>query len=188
MQQGLSRKLRQGRPVLNADLSVSVYGKDGKLLCSIPAAALVGGGIGYLFERIVCLRYEELGYAVEERSCLGYVDRGVDLLANAPGERVFVQCKFTLQSMGPKKVEELLFAASSFVSENLCDGVNYFDLVVPSVALAFPVGRGQRSSSARHAFVRHNRLQHKVKLRLIEVPMEMPEQFQLSPVAGPSFS
>lgn len=184
VQQGLSGKLRQGRPVLNADLSVSVYDNDEKLICLLPAAALVGGGMGYFFERIVCLRYEELGYAVQERSCLGYLDRGVDLLASAPGERVFVQCKFALKSMGPKKVEELLYAASAFVMENLCDGANYFDLVVPSLTLAFPAKRGKGASSALHAFVRHNRLQHKVKLRLVEVPIELPEVFQLPAVAA----
>lgn len=175
MQRGLSRKLRQGRPVLNADLSVSVYGSDESLICLIPAAAFVGGGMGYFFERIVCLHYQRLGYEVEERSCLGYQDRGVDLVANAPGERVFVLCKFTLQSMGAKKVEELLHAASVFVSENLSCGANYFDLAVPSLALAFPAKRGRRTPLARHAFVRHNGLQHKVKLRLLEVPIELPE-------------
>lgn len=186
MQRGLSRKLRQGRPVLNADLSVSVYAGDESLICLIPPAAFVGGGMGYFFERIVCLHYEKLGYEVEERSCLGYQDRGVDLVANAPGERVFVQCRFTLQSMGSKKVEELLYSASVFVSENLSAGANYFDLVVPSLALAFPAQRGTRKPSARHAFVRHNVLQNKVKLRLMEVPIELPDEFDLSPATGPS--
>lgn len=186
MQRGLSRKLRQGRPVLNADLSVSVYAGDESLICLIPPAAFVGGGMGYFFERIVCLHYEKLGYEVEERSCLGYQDRGVDLVANAPGERVFVQCKFTLQSMGSKKVDELLYSASGFVSENLSAGANYFDLVVPSLALAFPAQRGTRKPSARHAFVRHNGLQNKVKLRLVEVPIELPDEFDLPPATGPS--
>jgi restriction endonuclease len=186
MQRGLSRKLRQGRPVLNADLSVSVYAGDESLICLIHPAAFAGGGMGYFFERIVCLHYEKLGYEVEERSCLGYQDRGVDLVANAPGERVFVQCKFTLQSMGSKKVEELLYSASVFVSENLSAGANYFDLVVPSLALAFPAQRGTRKPSARHAFVRHNGLQNKVKLRLVEVPIELPDEFDLPPATGPS--
>jgi hypothetical protein len=165
-----------------------VYCSDGAVSCVIPAAAFVGGGMGYFFERIACLHYESLGYEVQERSSLGFLDRGVDLIADSPGERVFVQCKFTLQSMGPKKVEELLYAASAFVSRNLCDGANYFDLVVPSLALAFPVRRGKNTSSARHAFVRHNRLQHTVKLRLVEVPIELPEKFQLAPAAGTSLA
>lgn len=142
--------------------------------------------MGYFFERIVCLHYEKLAYEVEERSCLGYQDRGVDLVASKHGERVFVQCKFTLQSLGPKKVEELLYAASSFVRENLSGGVNYFDLVVPSLELAFPTKRSKRSPSARHAFVRHNGLQNKVKLRLVEVPIELPDEFELAVAAGPS--
>ena len=170
--------------MLNADLSVSVYASDESIICTIPAAAFVGGGMGYFFERIVCLHYQQLGYQVEERSCLGYQDRGVDLVANAPGERVFVQCKFTLQSMGAKKVEELLYAASVFVSENLSRGANYFDLVVPSLALAFPAKRGRRNASARHAFIRHNGLQNKVKLRLREVPIELPEQFDFPKATG----
>lgn len=183
MQRGLSRKLRQGRPVLNADLSVSVYASDESLICLIPAAAFVGGGMGYFFERIVCLHYQRLGYEVEERSCLGYQDRGVDLVANAPGERVFVQCKFTLQSIGPKKVEELLFAASRFVRDNLGDGANYFDLVVPSLGVAFPAKRGRNMASARHAFLRHNYLQHDVQLRLLEVPIDVPDCYQLASFA-----
>jgi hypothetical protein len=185
MEPGLSRKLRQGRPVLNADLSVSVYARDGARISLIPAAALAGGGMGYVFERIVCLHYEDLGYEVEERSSLGYQDRGVDLIANAHGERVFVQCKFSLRSIGPKKVEELLYVASAFVRQNLSAGANYFDLVVPSLALAFPTKQGSKRSAAQHAFVRHNGLQSKVKLRLVEVPIELPKAFVLPTPTGP---
>jgi hypothetical protein len=82
MQRGLSRKLRQGRSVLNADLSASVYAKRRNADLLDAGVGLCGGAAwGYFFDRIVCLYYEKLGYEVEERSCLGYQDRGVDLAA-----------------------------------------------------------------------------------------------------------
>lgn len=74
MKRGLSRLLREGVPVLNPDLSVSVYGDNGIGLHHLPASAFVGGGMGYLFERIVCLHYEARGYEVEQRASLGFRD------------------------------------------------------------------------------------------------------------------
>ena len=135
--------------------------------------------MGYFFERIVCLHYSHLGFAVEERSCLGYNDRGIDLVADRAGERVFVQCKFTFAPISPKRIEEVLFAASAFVRANRCSGANYFDLVVPSLELAFPPRRPRRRVTAQQAFLRHNDLQNAVKLRLVEVSVDLPDLIEL---------
>ncbi|AVS85859.1 hypothetical protein C8239_14785 [Paracidovorax avenae] len=176
MQPGLSAQLRRGRPSINADLSISVFAADGSQICLIPSRALVRGGIGYVFERFACLDYERRGYVVEQRSSLGYLDRGIDLVADAPGERIFVQCKFTLQSFGPKKIEQLLYAASSFIKHNLIDGTNYFDLVVPALEIAFPRNRRNGGRNAAYeAFLARNRLQRSVVLRVVEVPIELPD-------------
>jgi Holliday junction resolvase-like predicted endonuclease len=140
--------------------------------------------MGYLFERIVCLHYEAHGYLVKQRAGLGFRDQGVDLIANAPGERIFVQCKFTMRSIGPQQVERLLWAASKFIRDHRCSGENFFDLVVPCTALAFPVKRPAGRSAALHAFMRHNELQRQVALRLVEVPLPLPEHMDVQPTQG----
>lgn len=181
MKRGLNRELQAGTPVLNPDLSVSVYGGDGQRLHHLPASAFVGGGMGYLFERIVCLHYEARGYAVEQRASLGFRDQGVDLIANAPGERIFVQCKFTTRSIGPQQVERLLYVASKLIRDHRCSGINFFDLAVPCAALAFPVKSHGGRSAALEAFMRHNKLQRQIRLRLVEVPLPMPEKLDVRP-------
>lgn len=134
-------------PCLNPDLSVSVTAEDGQLIHTIPSQALTGGGIGFLYERIVGLHYEQGGYTVEYRGHLGYLDAGIDLIARNDNQCRFVQCKFTLQSISRAKVEKLLFAASAFVMNNLGPHENYFDLAVLSEAIAFPVRQSKRKGS-----------------------------------------
>lgn len=182
MQRGLNRKLMDGIPRINSDLSITVVTGNDKIVHAIPSSALTQGGIGYLYERIVGLHYEKIGYAVEYRSHLGYLDAGVDLIAKNDSECRFIQCKFTLQSMSRAKVEALLFSASTFVRYNLTPLANHFDLVVPSEAIAFPNRRNRKSANpltntAREAFLRYNATQHQVRLGIVEVPMEVPESF-----------
>lgn len=182
VQRGLSKKLKDGVPRLNPDLSVSVVNEDGQLIHTIPSQALTRGGIGFLYERIVGLHYEQRGYTVEYRGHLGYFDAGVDLVARNDKQFRFVQCKFTLQSMSRAKVEKLLFAASAFVKNNLGPHENHFDLAVLSEAIAFPVRKNKRKGSpttnpARNAFFRYNTTQSQVRLNIVEVPMDIPESF-----------
>lgn len=181
MLKGLNKLLRDGVPRLNSDLSISVIDETGKEIRRLPSSTLTQGGIGYVYERIVCLHYKALGYQVEHRASLGYNDCGVDLVAEKEEERIFVQCKFTLRSMGKQKIEQLLCAASSFVKANLCTHMNYFDLAVPSKALAFPHKRNNRAvnSAGSSAFLRYNQTQHAVTLRIVEIPMEIPSSFDI---------
>lgn len=171
MQRGLSKKLMKGVPQLNSDMSVTVTANDGSIIHVIPSSALARGGIGYLYERIVGLHYERIGYSVEYRCHLGFMDRGVDLVAKNETECHFIQCKFTLKSMSRAKVESLLFAASAFVQKNLEPISNHFDLVVPSKETAFP----ERRQTAQRAFFRYNTTQRQVRLNIVEVPIEVPE-------------
>lgn len=160
MKTGLNRRLRRGTPQLNSDLSVTVFGSDGAVLERIPPADLVRGGYGYLYERLVGLHYLSTGYEVDFRGGrLGFRDRGVDLVAARPGELRFVQCKFKFQAISPVQVERLLYAASAFVAENQKAARHlYFDLVVPSVAHAFPARR-ERENRALAAFLLYNKTQ-----------------------------
>lgn len=171
MQSGLNKKLMTGVPKLNPDLSVTVLAEDGTIVHIIPANALIEGGIGCLYERVVGLHYEEIGYLVEYRCHLGFSDRGVDLVARRHNECRFIQCKFTLRPMSPARVESLLFSASSFVHENLGPIGNHFDLVVPVKRIAFPVERRR----AEQAFLRYNSTQRTIQLNLVEVPLEIPD-------------
>lgn len=174
MQRGLSRLLMAGVPVVNADLSVDVLGPGGDRLHSIAPAALVGGGVGYLYERLVGLDYERQGYSVEYRSRLGYRDAGVDLIAKRANEIRFIQCKCVLHAISPMHVERILFAASEFVRSNLGPLENHFDLVVPFEGRAFPTrsSRGRRAENkARAAFLRYNGTQRRVRLHIREFPL-----------------
>lgn len=171
-----------GIPRLNADLSITVSGEnDDDVIDIIPACMLVRGGIGYFFERIVGLHYERAGYSVEYRSHLGYLDEGVDLIAHNEMQRRFIQCKFTLKSMPTAKVELLLVKASKFVAQNLGPAQNHFDLVIPFESVAFPLpkigknGKSKPTNSARLAFQRYNATQSRVRLHIVEIPIEIPE-------------
>jgi len=176
MLRGMNRLLSDGTPRINADLSVSVLNDIGTEIHRIPPMGLTNGGIGYVYERLVCIHYKNNGYAVAHRASLGYLDRGVDLVAERPGEKIFVQCKFTLSSMSTQKVEQLLHAASQFVQANLSPQKNYFDLVIPSKALAFPSPRRSNKGIAKslRAFLLYNQTQHQVQLRINEVDIEVP--------------
>ena len=183
MQQGLSRILRDGIPHLNSDLSITVKNPDGIVLHSIPAKALTAGGIGYLYERVVALDYAARGYEVEQRSSLGFRDRGIDLVCENATERIFVQCKFSLKPFSVKKVEDVLFKASGYIKQNLSTRKNYFDLVVNSDQIAFPLPK--RSSTeknvnkAKFAFLRHNAMQSNLLLRIQEVELPLPSHFAI---------
>lgn len=182
MLRGMSRLLSDGVPQINTDLSVSILNETGAEIHRLPPTALTRGGIGYVYERLVCIHYINNGYAVAHRAPLGFLDQGVDLVAERPGERIFVQCKFTLKPMGPKKVEQLLYAASQFIKSNLSTESNYFDLVVPNQEVAFPSSRMRkmRTPSALKIFQRYNQTQKQIKLRINEVPIEFPENFSLN--------
>jgi hypothetical protein len=177
MLRGMSRLLADGVPRINTDLSVSVLNDAGAEIHRLPPTALTRGGIGYVYERLVCIHYITNGYTVSHRASLGFLDQGIDLIAERPGERIFVQCKFTLKSMGPKRVEQLLYAASKFIKSNLSTESNYFDLVIPSKEIAFPPHkiRNMRASSPLKAFQQYNKTQNLIKLRINEVPIETPE-------------
>lgn len=183
MLRGLSRSLRDGIPHLNSDLSVTVTSPDGFVLHSIPAAALTAGGIGYLYERIVALDYLARGYEVEQRSTLGFRDRGIDLVCENGTERIFVQCKFSLKPFSVKKVEDVLFKASGYIKQNLSTRKNYFDLVVNSDQLAFPLPKrpstGKNVNKAKFAFLRHNAMQSNLLLRIQEVELPLPSHFAI---------
>lgn len=175
MANGLSRRLMQGTPELNPDMSLSIRDRDGVAIDTLPASMLTNGGMGNFYERVVGLHYERAGFTVEYRSHLGFLDRGVDLIARNPGEQRFIQCKFTLKAMPKARVEQLLFSASSFVKEHLSPGRNFFDLVVPFKDLAFPVKGGE--NKANFAFYRHGLTQSLVHLNIVEVQIVLPHDF-----------
>lgn len=181
MQRGLSKKLMAGVPRINTDLSISVLDGTGSLVHLIPAEALASGGVGYLYERLVGLDYERRGYNVEYRSHLGYRDAGVDLIAVDSEEKRFVQCKFTLHSMGRGKIEELLYKASKFVKANLGHQKNHFDLVVPDEAAAFPHPghRNLAKNIAKRVYLRYNETQNDIQLHIVEIPMPLPDSIKL---------
>ena len=100
--------LLSGTPCVHKDLSITILDPVGNTLHTIPPAALAGGGFGYVYERLVGIHYEAQGFSVEYRSRLGYLDRGVDLVADRSDCRLFIQCKCSFVPFSPKKIEELL--------------------------------------------------------------------------------
>jgi Holliday junction resolvase-like predicted endonuclease len=180
MLRGMNRLLAAGHPRINPDLSVSVLDPLGNEVHRLPPMALTKGGIGYVYERVVCIHYANMGYAVSHRASLGYLDQGIDMVAERPGEKVFIQCKYTSQAFSPKKIETLLYAASRFIADNLGPQMNQFDLVVPNESIAFPPRKPGRSArAARDVFMRHNRTQSLIRLRITEVPIDIPDEILL---------
>lgn len=172
MSRGLSRRLMVGTPRLNADMSISILDAGGAPVDLLEPSELASGGYGFWYERVVGQFYEEQGYMVEYRMRLGFMDRGVDLIAGNAHELRFVQCKLKFQPLSPAGIEHLLYKASGLVAKHRKDGRRlFFDLVVPAVQASI-------SSRGLQRFLRYNEVQRNVRLGVVEYLPALPGQLQ----------
>ena len=134
---------------------------------------------GYVYERHVGLHFESSGYSVSFRGMkLGMCDGGIDLIIEKGFFKQFIQCKYGVsRRLGKQDIEVLLYKASSFLSkQNQCEKLN-FALVIPSISQIFAsrkmkgIHRDKLIFPLAEYFLSKNQAQNKVRLTIVEVPM-----------------
>jgi hypothetical protein len=175
---GINRRLMAGTPSISDNLEITIKSPSGDVIDTILPTELKRSDWGAVYERCVGLHYELLGYTVDYHGArLGYNDGGVDLIAKCDGETRFIQCKFKLSSaISRSQIEWILYKASSLLHKQAVGSRQIFDLVVPSIQLAFPTKRASRSGRikpnlAMLAFLARNQSQSRVHLAITEIPM-----------------
>ena len=182
----INRRLMAGIPAISDNLEITITSPSGDVIDTILPTELKRSDWGAVYERCVGLRYELLGYSVDYHGTrLGYNDGGVDLIAKCDGETRFIQCKFKLSSaISRSQIEWILYKTSALLDKQAVGSRHIFELVVPSIQLAFPTKRASRSGRikpnvAMLAFLARNQAQDRVHLAITEIPM---------PVANPSIN
>jgi len=175
---GLNRRLMAGIPSISDNLIITITGPSGDVIDTIFPTELKRSDWGAVYERCVGLHYELLGYSVDYHGArLGYFDGGVDLIAVRDGETRFIQCKLKLSSaISKSQIEWILYKASSLLHKQAVGSRQIFELVVPSIQLAFPTKCASRSGRTKPnlamlAFLARNQVQDRVCLAITEIPM-----------------
>lgn len=178
--QGLGKKLRQGRPVLNVvDNSVDIVSASSEVLYKIPAREFKDQDWGYVYERYVGLLFEELGYEVMYHGLeSGFADGGIDLIAKKQDELpVYIQCKLKRgSSIGKQACERLLYKADLFlrkiIPKSCSSPVGRFVLVIPSLCESFvSITRknGKVFYPVADYFLSKNNFQKYIRLEIMEI-------------------
>ncbi|MEN5286254.1 hypothetical protein ABE494_09970 [Stenotrophomonas lactitubi] len=155
--------------------------KDGEPVHSFPYASLSPSHWGYVYERHVGLEFEGQGYSVTYRGLqFGFVDSGVDLVLERGDEIIYVQCKYTFgKRISANEVRWILHKADAYLARQYQGRRLHFHLVVPDLERCFSSvklrlnGTLKKHSTARY-FEEHNNLQNRVRLKVVEVPMQRP--------------
>jgi len=126
---------------------------------------------GSVYEKYVGQVYESNGYEVEYRGLLkGFLDSGIDLIAQGPADEFYIQCKYSVRKInnkiGKQKMENILYKAGNFLHKKYAGKKLSFVLVVPSV-------RDMILPHMEAYFLSKNQLQHQVKLSIVEIPMRL---------------
>jgi Restriction endonuclease len=131
---------------------------------------------GQVYEIFVGNVFELRGYGVTYRGAtMGFLDRGVDLVASKDAETLYIQCKHG-RMIGRQRIEQMLYAASSYLSSQYTGELLEFRVAVPSISRAFG-RRKERGGVARIdlAWLKYlmskNRQQRKVHIQVLELPM-----------------
>lgn len=115
---------------------------------------------GMIYERVVGLSYEKLGYSVEYNGIEnGVFDRGIDLICRKKDQTTcYVQCKSGQKIIGKQAIETILYKGGNFIAtteDNKCR----FVLVIENEKVI--------TERNRQRFLNWNKLQSKVKLEVI---------------------
>jgi Holliday junction resolvase-like predicted endonuclease len=180
---GIARRLTQGKLQLNTILNrIEIEYKEGIF---IPYLDIAPADWGQVYEKYVGQVLEEEGYQVTYRGLeLGFMDQGIDLIAEKENSVLFIQCKYKSQKISKSHIEWILQKASKLLLEkhtkydqkitfllvvnNLNDNFSKripknfnFDLV-SSKKVVYPL---------LEYFLSHNHTQDKVKLDVREIEM-----------------
>ena len=136
---------------------------------------------GYIYERHVGLYFEAAGYSVSYRGAtLGFFDGGIDLVIEKGPFKQFIQCKYgTSPRLNKQNIEVLLYKASSFLTKEYNGKKLHFGLAIPGISQMFTKRRMKKHLGEKSIFpladyfLSKNKVQDKVKLEIIEVPMNI---------------
>lgn len=170
----LSRVLQTGlpisRPVRNDERRIlELIGQDGIQRVEISYDDLSPADWGYVYERVVGCYFEAQGYTVHQRGIeLQLLDRGIDLVAELPGQtEAFVQCKSGGKRLGKQALEVILYAGGNFIHQHGRQQRSELILAVPNI-------NGACSAFNLKRFLSHSSNAFGVKVSVVEVPWLTP--------------
>jgi len=179
---GINKVLMSGQLQFdNEKRKIVIVDKTGGIAHCIGYDEIEGSDWGYVYERHVGLHFEAAGYSVSYRGAtLGFLDGGIDLIIEKGSFKQFIQCKYGVaHRLSKQRIEVLLYSASSFLAkEHLNEKLN-FALAIPSIPQMFisrkvKLAHGERLSfPLADYFLSKNQVQDKVRLAIIEVPMDV---------------
>jgi len=114
---------------------------------------------GMIYERVVGISYERLGYNVDYSGIKnGFLDQGIDLICRKQDQITsYVQCKSGQKNIGKQSIETILYKGGNFIAKvdkNRCR----FVLAIDNAKII--------SDLNRQRFLNWNKLQSKVKLEI----------------------
>lgn len=179
---GIAKYLKAGRIIINAS-ERQIEISDKKIILSYDK--LDNSDWGYVYEKYVGQILEEEGYDVTYNGLQkGFLDRGVDLIAQKGNQLNFIQCKYTRGTISKSRIEWILYKASSILFDNYkkLNKKLYFTLVVNKKDDCFStlIPRNFRLNFTETTkveypmlqyFLDHNYVQDKVKLEFREIEM-----------------
>ena len=87
-------------------------------LTSLPYKLISRSDCGVIYEKYVGQILENEGYTVQYQGLeLGFMDKGIDLIAENDVCINFIQCKFSNNKIGKSKIDWILYKASSKLHE-----------------------------------------------------------------------
>lgn len=172
---GLGKRLLSGRIEVGQDIGVQVFAADGALIDSIAPGSMTVTDWGIVYERWVGLELEKEGWEVDYRGLsLGFYDGGVDLVAFREGNTRYLQCKFKSNSMGNQRIQNVLYAADRYLNDQPLSRGDTFELVVPSIAKAFPTKpRKNKQTKPNLAEQRFKAANNRITVKITEIPMPL---------------
>lgn len=179
---GISKYLKTGKIVVNAsDMQIEIL--DTGIIVSYDSIS--DSDWGLVYEKYVGQVLEDEGYDVTYNGLeKGFLDRGIDLIAEKDNQINFIQCKYTRGTISKRRIEWILYKASgllydTYKKENrklsftliVSDKDECFSKRVPK---NFRLNFTQTSKIEYpmiQYFLDHNYIQDKIKLEFREIKM-----------------
>jgi Holliday junction resolvase-like predicted endonuclease len=179
---GIAKILKSGRITLNDKENII---EVENCLTTLPYKLISPSDWGQVYEKYVGQILENEGYTVRYHGFeLGFLDKGIDLIAENEECINFIQCKFSKSKIGKSKIDWILYKASSKLHEQykLSGKQLKFTLIVNSIDTNFSKRIPKKFrltftelSKIKYPwlqyFLDHNYIQNKIKLECREIPM-----------------
>jgi Holliday junction resolvase-like predicted endonuclease len=179
---GIAKFLKSGKIILNnLEKKIEIINQSNTL----NYIEISSNEWGQVYEKYVGQQLEEEGYKVNYDGLnLGFLDKGIDLIAENENHINFIQCKFSKSKIGKSQIDWILFKASNNLKKQYKSSEKklIFTLVVNDIETNFAKKSTSKfklkftdSSKIKHFwlqyFLDHNYIQDKVKLEFREINM-----------------